>query len=70
MSDQKHFRLQENVPYSCSFPFPSEVKGDSAERPGQIGGLGNHQPSEVLQGKVPDSAPGMVQPWMYGQAGE
>lgn len=35
-----------------------------------MGGLDNHQLSEVLQGKVPDCALGMVQPWLYGQAGE
>lgn len=44
--------------------------GGSAERPGKIGGLGNHQLSEVQQGKVLDSAPGMGQAWMYRQAGE
>ncbi|RMC15839.1 hypothetical protein DUI87_08043 [Hirundo rustica rustica] len=29
--------------------------------------LGGHQPYEAQQGKVPDSAPGMDESWMYGQ---
>ncbi|KAJ7398048.1 hypothetical protein BTVI_129773 [Pitangus sulphuratus] len=33
-----------------------------AERPGQMRGLGNHQPDEVQQEEVSDSAPGMGQP--------
>lgn len=71
MSDLKRFRLPKKcVPDSFSFPFHCEVKRETAERTGQIGGLDNHQPSEVLRGKVPDCALGMMQPWMYGQAGE